>query len=94
MALKTPSPNGDQPPGPNGSSPKALLAQMLRDLADDPSDLGALLRGLALALQVASTDYPTRRQVWDSHEREAYRSRVIWEAWILHQRYPHQRDLK
>jgi hypothetical protein len=95
MPLKTPSPDGEKPPGPNGSSPKALLAQILRDLADDPSDLGALLRGLALALQVASTEYPTRqRDVWDPRERETYRSRVIWEAWILHQRNPHQRDLK
>lgn len=92
--MKSRPPDGETRRGQDGSSPKALLAQMLRDLADDPSDLGALLRGLALALQVASTDYPTRRQVWDSHEREAYRSRVIWEAWILHQRYPHRRDLK
>jgi hypothetical protein len=94
MALNTPSPDGEKPSGPTGSSSKALLAQILRDLAADPSDLGALLRGLALAHQVASTDYPTRRQVWNPQEREAYRSKAIWEAWILHQRYPHHRDLK
>jgi hypothetical protein len=94
MALKTPSPDGEKPPGPNGSSSKALLAQILRDLADDPSDLGALLRGLALALQVASAEYPTHRHVWDPQKRESYRSRAIWEAWILHQRHPRQRDLK
>ena len=92
--MKSRSPDGEKPPGPNGSSPKALLGQILRDLADDPSDLGALLRGLALALQVASAECPTTRQVWNPQEREAYRSKVVWEAWILHQRHPRHRDLK
>jgi hypothetical protein len=75
MVLKTLSPDGDKATGPNGSSPKILLFQILRDLAGDPSDLGALLRSLALALEIASTEYPTRRQVWDPQEREAYRSK-------------------
>jgi hypothetical protein len=93
--LKTWPTNGDERPGQEPASPRELLAQTLRDLADDPSDLGALLRGLALALQIASTEYSVdRREVWNYQEREAYRSRVTWEAWILHRKFPHGRDLK
>ena len=94
--MKTWPTNGDERPGQEPASPRKLLAQTLRDLADDPSDLGALLRGLALALQIASTEWSVdgRREVWNYKEREAYRSRVTWEAWILHRKFPHRRDLK
>jgi hypothetical protein len=79
------------------TSTEELLRQIFQDLADNDShDVRALLRGVAAALQIAATTIPDEavrpRKVWNHQKREAHRSRVTWESWLLLQKLRPLRD--
>ena len=71
---------------PPSESVDDLLRKIFTHLAQNPSDLRRLLRGLAAALELASTklsdDRTTAREVWDQNTRDVHRSRAAFEAWL------------
>ncbi len=73
---------------PPSESVDDLLRKIFTHLAQtqNHSDPRRLLRGLAAALELASTklshDQTTAREVWDQNTRDVHRSRAAFEAWL------------
>ncbi len=71
---------------PPSQSVDDLLRKIFTHLAANPSDLRRLFRGLAAALELASTklshDQTAAREVWDQDTRDVHRSRAAFEAWL------------